>query len=104
MALSVRQDGRNLAFTYLLLMLFNQTFFVFFAAPTIDSCENTFLSVGNDRLPDSALTASSTYGEGEWEGPHRGRLNTTVDSNGGGSWASASLDLSQWIQVNFTLR
>ena len=77
---------------------FNQMIFV---ATFIDTCDGTFLAVGNSRLPDSSLNASSSYGANT--GPERGRLNTT-EGDYTGAWASATLGLQHWIQVKSSSR
>lgn len=68
----------------------------------VDTCQYSFLT-GDNKIPDSALTASSSYDPGH--GPQRSRLNTLEISNDlHGGWSAANNDNSQWIQVNFSFR
>ena len=96
---SVEQRSFGFISNYYIIIYNN---FCFAAATGMDSCEMTFLSVGNDRLPDSALTASTSFTASH--GPERGRLNTTHGESylthpGGWSAADHVTGDHHWIQV-----
>ena len=53
----------------------------------------------NNDIPDSAITASSTYGTSQHE-PWQARLNNVVTSSSMGSWSAGSLNERQWLQID----
>ena len=50
-------------------------------------------------LPDSALSASSSYDANH--GPKFSRLNTVPGKGRAGAWCALKNDANQWLQVNF---
>lgn len=60
-------------------------------------CHGSLLT-GFDRIPDSALSASSSWDSNH--GPSRSRLNQPEQYPAQGAWSAASKDLPQWIEVN----
>ena len=56
------------------------------------------LGMESGAIADSRITASS-----EWSvdfSPKRARLNTRESNSGGGAWASLTVDLDQWLQID----
>ena len=56
------------------------------------------LGMESGAIADSRITASS-----EWSvdfSPKRARLNIRETNSGGGAWASLTVDLDQWLQID----
>ena len=53
----------------------------------------------NNDIPNSAVTASSSYANSQHE-PWRGRLNNVPNSGGWGSWAAGTSNQGQWLQID----
>lgn len=53
----------------------------------------------NDKLPNSALSASSQYNGNT--GPENARLHFYADSGRRGAWVAQKQDHNQWLQVDF---
>lgn len=84
----------NATFTVLNVIIVFFLFFVFFSA-----CSNSIPLLAN--LPDSSLTADSTYLDSYIRGPGRSRLHTaTVDGVGHGGWATGDSSTPSWIQAD----
>ena len=54
----------------------------------------------NRDIPDSAITASSTYRITTGHEPWQARLNNVVTSSSTGSWSAGSLYVGQWLQID----
>jgi len=54
------------------------------------------LGMENDKIPDSAITASSVYGSYRAD---QGRLYNQGGSRGSGSWLAGTNNYNQWFQV-----
>ena len=57
------------------------------------------LGMQNYQIPDSAITASTTYNG--YMGPENGRLHFQAKSGEYGAWAVSKNDQFQWFQVDF---
>ncbi|XP_078346313.1 uncharacterized protein LOC144631689 isoform X2 [Oculina patagonica] len=57
------------------------------------------LGMENNKIPDSAITASSMYNNAYR--PSQGRLYQQAVSGGSGSWLAAANNNQQWFQVDF---
>ncbi|KAL9978627.1 hypothetical protein ACROYT_G016164 [Oculina patagonica] len=68
---------------------------------TIEGGCSCFLPLGleSGHLPNSSLSASSTYDANH--APHLGRLNAVPRKGGVGAWCARANNSSQWLQVNF---
>ena len=53
----------------------------------------------NDKLPNSALSASSQYNGNT--GPENARLHFYAESGRHGAWVAQKQDHNQWLQVDF---
>lgn len=56
------------------------------------------LGMANGKLPNNAITATSTYNQ--YSGPERARLETLKSGSYAGAWIPKSNDVGQWIQVD----
>lgn len=63
----------------------------------VQECNDLFLTK-TSMIPDSALTASSSYDTAH--GPDGSRLDSVPSSVHVGAWSAATLDTNQWIQVD----
>ena len=57
------------------------------------------LGMQNDKLPNSALSASSQYNG--YTGPENARLHFYAESGRKGAWVAQKQDHNQWLQVDF---
>ena len=63
-------------------------------------CVIRALGMENNDIPDSAVTASSSYSDSLHE-PWRGRLNNVPDGDGGwGCWLAGTWTLGEWLQID----
>ena len=53
----------------------------------------------NNDIPNSAVTASSSYSNSQHE-PWRGRLNNVPNSGGWGGWAAGASNQGEWLQID----
>ena len=53
----------------------------------------------NNSIPNSAITASSSYSNSQRE-PWRGRRNNVPNSGGWGSWAAGTSNQGEWLQID----
>ena len=71
-----------------------------FSAPKLPQCMES-LGMQNLQIPDSAITASSSYNAVSFA-PNIGRLHFLSAGSGKyGSWAAGANNEFQWIQVDF---
>ena len=54
-----------------------------------------------EQIPDSSLTASSSWLNRTTHAPPRSRIGAVDDENGKGGWVPAMSDTNQWIQAEF---
>ncbi|XP_020620347.1 lactadherin-like [Orbicella faveolata] len=66
-----------------------------FSTPKPPTCM-AGLGMENDKIPDSAITASSVYGSYRAD---QGRLYNQGGSRGSGSWLAGTNNYNQWFQV-----
>ena len=55
-----------------------------------------------EQIPDSSLTASSTYGEFARQSPARSRFAVVQIDYYEGGWSAGQADANQWIQAEFS--
>lgn len=70
-----------------------------FSPPVTKKCAK-ILGMQNDQIPDSALSASTSYNVNSM-GPANGRLHFQSKSGQYGAWAVSKNDEFQWFQVDF---
>ena len=54
----------------------------------------------NNDIPDSAVTASSSWGHSLYE-PWQARLHNGPTNQSTGSWSAASNQVGEWLQIDF---
>lgn len=71
-----------------------------FSAPNLPKCMDP-LGMQSGTIPNSAITASSSYNANSFA-PYVGRLHfLSADSGKYGGWAARTNDVFQWFQVDF---
>ena len=53
----------------------------------------------NNDIPDSAVTASSSWSDSQHE-PWRGRLNNVPNDDGWGCWIAGASNQGEWLQID----
>ncbi|XP_057301129.1 uncharacterized protein LOC130635707 [Hydractinia symbiolongicarpus] len=67
--------------------------------PVPKKCETPVAAgIENKRVPDGAMTASSSVNK--WHGPHQARLNLKSSRKGVGAWCAGIQDKNQFLQVD----
>ena len=72
------------------------TFVIFFF---LIGCNDRPLGMENNDIPNSAITASSTWPPNAHE-PWRARLHNVKTSLSTGSWSAASNNVGEWLQID----
>lgn len=69
-----------------------------FIIPKVPACQMQ-LGMQNGKLPNSAISASSTLNS--YYGPENARLHFHPQSGRYGAWIPKTQDLNQWLQLDF---
>ena len=73
---------------------------LFFCSDHLRECSIQALEMGNNLLPNSAITASTVWPHSAGHGSWLGRLNNVPIGVFRGSWSAASNEAGQWLQID----